>query len=200
MSPVVVADSGKNVKIFVLDTNVLMHDPTALFKFQEHHVYLPMTVLEELDNAKLGVSEVARNVRQTNRFIDELLTAQKQVVIEEGLQLNQFSAAEEPFKCSGRLYFQTQAHGSNLPESLPGNKNDNSILNTIISLREEVGDHQIVLISKDINLRIKSAIIWGVISFAGRAIISGAHLMISLLKTRSTSNTEAASLLRRWSK
>ena len=159
MSPVVLADSGKNVKIFVLDTNVLMHDPTALFKFQEHHVFLPMTVLEELDNAKLGVSEVARNVRQTNRFIDELLTAQKQVVIEEGLQLNQFSAAEEPFKCSGRLYFQTEAHGSNLPESLPGNKNDNSILNTIISLREDIGDHQVILISKDINLRIKAAIL-----------------------------------------
>jgi len=159
MAPVVLADSGKNVKIFVLDTNVLMHDPTALFKFQEHHVYLPMTVLEELDNAKLGVSEVARNVRQTNRFIDELLTAQKQVVIEEGLQLNQFSAAEEPFKCSGRLYFQTQAHESRLPESLPGNKTDNSILNTVISLRDEVGDHQTILISKDINLRIKAAIL-----------------------------------------
>ena len=65
MSPVVFADSGVNSKIFVLDTSVLMHDPSALFKFQEHHVYLPMTVLEELDNAKIGVSEVARNLRQT---------------------------------------------------------------------------------------------------------------------------------------
>ena len=65
MSPVVLADSGVNSKIFVLDTNLLMHDPSALFKFQEHHVYRPMTVLEELDNAKIGVSEVARNLRQT---------------------------------------------------------------------------------------------------------------------------------------
>jgi PhoH-like ATPase len=159
MPPLVLADSGPEVKIFVLDTNVLMHDPSALFKFQEHHVYLPMTVLEELDNAKLGVSEVARNVRQTNRFIDELLTAQEQVVIEEGLQLSNFTPAEEPFKCSGRLFFQTQAHGSNLPESLPGNKNDNSILNTIIALKEQVDDHEIVLISKDINLRIKATIL-----------------------------------------
>jgi PhoH-like ATPase len=151
MSPVVLADSGPDIKIFVLDTNVLMHDPSALFKFQEHHVYLPMTVLEELDNAKLGVSEVARNVRQTNRFIDELLNAQKEIIIEQGLQLNQFSAAEEPYKCS--------AHGSNLPESLPGNKNDNSILNTIISLKDEVRNHEIVLISKDINLRIKATIL-----------------------------------------
>ena len=99
MSPVVLPESGNETKIFVLDTNVLMHDPSALFKFQEHHVYLPMTVLEELDNAKLGVSEVARNVRQTNRFIDELLTRQKDLVIDEGLQLNQYVAAEEPFKC-----------------------------------------------------------------------------------------------------
>ena len=165
MSPVVLADSDENRKIFVLDTNVLMHDPSALFKFQEHHVYLPMTVLEELDNAKIGVSEVARNVRQTNRFIDELLTSQKQLVIEEGLQLNQFSAADEPFKCNGRLFFQTEAHGPRLPKSLPGNKNDNSILNTILALKEDTsgkegnGDHEIVLISKDINLRIKATIL-----------------------------------------
>ena len=159
MSPVVLPESGNEAKIFVLDTNVLMHDPSALFKFQEHHVYLPMTVLEELDNAKLGVSEVARNVRQTNRFIDELLTRQKDLVIDEGLQLNQYVAAEEPFKCSGRLFFQTRAHEGKLPKSLPGNKNDNSILNTIIALKEAIHDHQIVLISKDINLRIKATIL-----------------------------------------
>jgi PhoH-like ATPase len=159
MSPVVLADSSADCKIFVLDTNVLMHDPTALFKFQEHHVFLPMTVLEELDNAKLGVSEVARNVRQTNRFIDELLTAQKDGVIEEGLRLSQFNADDEPFRCSGRLFFQTQAHGSSLPKSLPGNKNDNSILNTIISLEKDIPEREIVLISKDINLRIKAAIL-----------------------------------------
>ncbi len=159
MSPIVLAESGTENKIFVLDTNVLMHDPSALFKFQEHHVFLPMTVLEELDNAKLGVSEVARNVRQTNRFIDELLTAQQAVVIEEGLELSQFKPAEEPYKCSGRLFFQTQAHGSNLPESLPGNKNDNSILDTIMSLKQEIRDREIILISKDINLRIKAAIL-----------------------------------------
>ncbi len=159
MSPVVLADSGPAVKIFVLDTNVLMHDPSALFKFQEHHVYLPMTVLEELDNAKVGVSEVARNVRQTNRFIDELLTAQKEVIIDQGLQLSRFTAAEEPFKCSGRLFFQTQAHDADLPKSLPGNKNDNSILNTIMALKQEISSHEITLISKDINLRIKAAIL-----------------------------------------
>ena len=61
-------------RLFILDTNVLMHDPTALFRFKEHDIFLPMMVLEELDNNKKGRSEVARNARQTSRFIDELIT------------------------------------------------------------------------------------------------------------------------------
>ena len=60
-------------RIYVLDTNVLMHDPTALFRFEEHDVFLPMTVLEELDAAKKGTSEVSRNARQVSRFINELI-------------------------------------------------------------------------------------------------------------------------------
>lgn len=159
MSPLNLGNSDQDCKIFVLDTNVLMHDPSALFRFHEHHIYLPMTVLEELDNAKIGVSEVARNVRQTNRFIDELMTADKQQSIEQGLQLSQFSPAEEPLKSSGRLFFQTQAHEQNLPKSLPGNKNDNSILSTIMALKDSFKDREIVLISKDINLRIKATIL-----------------------------------------
>ena len=59
-------------RLYVLDTNVLMHDPTALFKFEEHDVFLPMQVIEELDNAKKGTSEVSRNARQASRFLDEL--------------------------------------------------------------------------------------------------------------------------------
>lgn len=159
MSPVVLTNSDKDCKIFVLDTNVLMHDPSALFKFHEHHIYLPMTVLEELDNAKLGVSEVARNVRQSNRFIDELLNAEDQLVINEGLKLNHFAAAEEPYKCSGRLFFQTQAHDQSLPKSLPGSKNDNSILGTILALKQSLPESEITLVSKDINLRIKATIL-----------------------------------------
>jgi PhoH-like ATPase len=159
MSPIVLVNSAKDCKIFVLDTNVLMHDPSALFKFQEHHIYLPMTVLEELDNAKLGVSEVARNVRQTNRFIDELLNTEDQLVINEGLRLNHFAPAEEPYKCSGRLFFQTQAHDQSLPKSLPGSKNDNSILGTILALKQSLPETEVTLVSKDINLRIKATIL-----------------------------------------
>ena len=57
-------------KLFVLDTNVLMHDPTSLFRFEEHDVFLPIMTLEELDNNKKGLSEVARNARQQEAFND----------------------------------------------------------------------------------------------------------------------------------
>ena len=63
------------VKLFVLDTNVLMHDPTSLFRFEEHDVYLPMVTLEELDDNKKGMSEVARNARQASRFLDEIVSS-----------------------------------------------------------------------------------------------------------------------------
>src|SRR5574341_1227091 len=61
-------------KLFVLDTNVLMHDPACLFRFEEHDVYLPMGTLEELDNHKKGISDVARNARQASRFLDEIVS------------------------------------------------------------------------------------------------------------------------------
>src|SRR4051812_1411133 len=61
-------------KLFVLDTNVLMHDPTSLFRFEEHDVFLPMITLEELDGHKKGMSEVARNARQVSRELDGLAT------------------------------------------------------------------------------------------------------------------------------
>ena len=76
--------STDSKRLFILDTNVLMHDPTALFRFQEHDVYLPMVVLEEMDAGKKGVSEVARNVRQVSRFLDELMQSAGTDNIETG--------------------------------------------------------------------------------------------------------------------
>src|SRR5512146_1661485 len=67
------ARPGKQRRLYVLDTNVLMHDPTAIFRFQEHDIFLPMVVLEELDAGKKGVSEAARNVRQVSRFLDDMM-------------------------------------------------------------------------------------------------------------------------------
>ena len=61
-------------KLFVLDTNVLMHDPTSLFRFEEHDLFIPMATLEELDGNKRGMSEVSRNARQASRFLDEIVS------------------------------------------------------------------------------------------------------------------------------
>lgn len=139
-------------RLFILDTNVLMHDPTAMFRFQEHFVYLPMVVLEELDAAKKGLSEVARNVRQVSRFLDELINTQ--VNIEEGVPLSR-----DEHK-AGRLFFQTKVFPSDLlPETLPGNRPDHSLLNTAIALQRAHPERRVTLVSKDINLRIKAHVL-----------------------------------------
>lgn len=145
-------------KLFVLDTNVLMHDPAALFHFQEHNIFIPMIVLEELDHAKRGVTEVARNVRQVSRFIDDLLKGTNQDDIKEGLPLSQLqSSGQKENALEGRLYFQTRQMASSLPDSMPGSLADNSILSIVLALTAEYPDTQIILVSKDINMRIKAA-------------------------------------------
>src|SRR6184192_2504221 len=79
-------------KLFVLDTNVLMHDPTSLFRFEEHDVFLPMVTLEELDDNKKGMSEVARNARQASRFLDDIVSQEGD--IEKGYSLRARSNGE----------------------------------------------------------------------------------------------------------
>lgn len=147
-------------RLFILDTNVLMHDPMALFRFQEHDVYLPMIVLEEMDAGKKGLSEVARNVRQVSRFIDELMQNTGTDDIEKGIPLNTRGLIEEiDNNGGGRLFFQTHTLNSSLPDALPGDKPDNNILATALALQNEHPDLTVTLVSKDINLRIKAAVV-----------------------------------------
>ena len=133
-------------RLFVLDTNVLMHDPTALFRFQEHDVFLPMVVLEELDAGKKGVTEVARNVRQVNRFLDELTCDASHDDIERGLQLSQrpFDMNGHGLDSSGTLYLQTRSMPFELPAALPGNVPDNNILGTALSLQQEHPEARVI--------------------------------------------------------
>ncbi len=144
-------------RIYVLDTNVLMHDPTAIYRFEEHDVFLPMTVLEELDAGKKGTSEVARNARQVSRFINELIETNGSEHIERGLKL--LRPKELKLRKSGqigRLLFQTSTAlptGTKL-KAIP----DNQILASILVLRELNPQASVVLVSKDINLRIKATI------------------------------------------
>lgn len=143
-------------RLFVLDTNVLMHDPMAIFRFDEHDVYLPMVVLEELDAHKTGLSEVARNVRQVNRLLVEMTTHATQADITAGIPIKMQQASEIK---AGKLHFQTDDFKIFLPETLPGNKADNTILGTVLALKEKYQDREITLVSKDINLRIKAGIL-----------------------------------------
>ncbi|MCI0668440.1 MAG: PhoH family protein [Methylococcaceae bacterium] len=149
-------------KLFVLDTNVLMHDPASIFRFQEHHIFIPMIVLEELDRSKKGASEVARNARQASRFFDELVASSsaEPVRIEAGIPITNLSNHAVPNSGnSGRLFFQTRRMAALLPESLPGDMPDHSILATVLSLIKEQPEVQVILVSKDINLRIKATIL-----------------------------------------
>ena len=140
-----------DTKLFVLDTNVLMHDPTSLFRFEEHDVYLPMVTLEELDANKKGMSEVARNARQASRFLDELLSHAGHD-IDSGIELSAHGAKE----ATGRLFLQTNAISGELPASLATSKPDNQILGVVRHLAEAQSKRQVILVSKDINMRIKA--------------------------------------------
>ena len=146
-------------KLFVLDTNVLMHDPAAIFRFQEHDLFIPMIVLEELDHAKKGLTEVARNARQVSRFLDELIRDANQQTLNDGLPLSRIEHGPkvDVIKDVGRLYFQTSDMTALLPESMPGNIVDNSILKIVLALTKEMQNTTIILVSKDINMRIKAA-------------------------------------------
>ena len=147
-------------RLFVLDTNVLMHDPTAIYRFKEHDIFLPMEVLEELDRGKKGMSEVARNVRQVSRFLDDLMSGASKAEIDEGLPLPGPSNGGSGEETGGRLFFQTRHLAHTLPDSLPGHSPDNTILATTLALNGEYPQHEsVTLVSKDINLRIKAAVL-----------------------------------------
>jgi len=147
-------------RLFVLDTNVLMHDPAAIFRFEEHDIYLPMVVLEELDAHKKGLSEASRNVRQVSRFLDDMMRGASKEQIDHGLALpGTYSGNHGKKPSSGRLFFQTRQLSTTLPESLPGQGNDNAILAQTLALQKENANARVTLVSKDINLRIKASVL-----------------------------------------
>jgi PhoH-like ATPase len=151
-------NSNAGHKLFVLDTNILMHDPTAIYNFAEHDVYLPMVVLEELDDHKTGISELARNVRQTNRILVELMNNSTPAEVALGLPIPSYMDSTTNPK--GRLFFQTDEFEQAPLSTLPGHKVDNTILSTALGLQKKFAKQkQVVIVSKDINLRIKAGIL-----------------------------------------
>lgn len=141
-----------NSKLFILDTNVLMHDPTSMFRFQEHDIFITLTTLEELDNNKQGTTEVARNARQASRYLDELVNGANQHSMSTGIALNRTGQVA----AQGDILFQTTTFNSVLPANLATGKADNQILIALQELSKTHTDRPVILVSKDINMRIKA--------------------------------------------
>lgn len=150
-----------NIKrLFILDTNVLMHDPMALFNFDEHDLFIPMTVLEELDAGKKGISEVARNVRETNRLMDKIIDGADFETIRKGLALENIHPRKNDDNASlhlGKLFFETEILKAELPTNIPSHKADNQILQTGLALKAKFPERNVTLVTKDINMRIKAS-------------------------------------------
>ncbi|WP_319381665.1 PhoH family protein [Thiomicrorhabdus sp.] len=150
--------TNEHRRLFILDTNVLMHDPMALFNFEEHDIFISMTVLEELDAGKKGMSEVSRNVRETNRLIDQIISDATFEDIKNGLSLERIHPNPNQDDLHlGKLFFETEPLVAELPASLPSHKADNHILQTGLALKEKYNKRNVTLVTKDINMRIKSS-------------------------------------------
>lgn len=142
--------ANNNPRVYVLDTNVLIHDPTAMLNFEEHHVVIPMTVLEELDHLKSGKPAVAVECRQAIRLIDQLIGDSSPDEIEQGVPILRVDG-----NYLGHLSIALQLNGE-MVKRLPNTINDNRIINLLAILQEDYPEHDVVLVSKDINLRIKA--------------------------------------------
>lgn len=138
-------------KLFVLDTNVMLHDPSCFFRFEEHDVYLPLITLEELDAHKKGTTETARHGRQVSRLLDQLINKASND-IDKGIPLTTSENSDH----LGKLYFQTQFIPVELPASLASDKADNQILGIVNALQQMELKRSVILVSKDINMRIKA--------------------------------------------
>jgi len=138
----------------VLDTNVLMHDPTSIFRFEEHDVYIPWRRFEELDNHKKGMSEVSRNARQASRYLDGMITR----LDERHHGRHPAPACTETRSATGRaLPARPRAIDGELPGAPPsGPKRHTRYSRWSSTCRRSIPRRHVVLVSKDINMRIKA--------------------------------------------
>ncbi|KJZ07194.1 MULTISPECIES: PhoH family protein [Halomonas] len=139
----------KATRLYVLDTNVLIHDPSALYQFEEHEVVIPMTVLEELDKHKNGIREIARTARQVSRTLSDLTANVDIDQIRQGIPITRVSGPD------GRLRLLCYSDLT-LPDNLEDSP-DNRLLGETCRLRQERPDASVILVTKDINLRVKAA-------------------------------------------
>lgn len=142
----------KDIKIYVLDTNILLHDPTAFLNFEEHDVVIPMTVLEELDHIKDKHKDVSRDARVAIRSLEDLLKDSSPEQMLQGVDLPSYGDEKQ----RGRLFIVNDHHISDQIPGLPGGENDHLIINTALFLQREKAPTKVVLVTKDINMRLKA--------------------------------------------
>ncbi|SDJ58899.1 PhoH-like ATPase [Ferrimonas sediminum] len=140
-------------KRFVLDTNVLLHEPLAIYSFQEHDVVIPMTVLEELDQIKDRRKDISRDARVAIRTLEDCLVDASPEEILQGVLLNHPNAPDDELGTLS-IFPDHQIQFAN-PVALPGDNNDNLIINSALYLQQQ-SDDEIVLVTKDINMRLKA--------------------------------------------
>ena len=143
-------NSSNQPILYVLDTNVLIHDPNALLNFEEHHVAIPMTVLEELDKLKTGKQTIAAECRQAIRLIDQTLGDASPTDVEQGVPIQRGKSGPKGFLS---ILMSPRNEPNRL---LPENLNDNIIINQLLELRSRRQELDVVLVTKDINMRLEA--------------------------------------------
>ncbi|MPW31960.1 AAA family ATPase [Agarivorans sp. B2Z047] len=143
-----------NSKIYVLDTNVLLHDPLAVYAFEEHRIVVPMTVLEELDNIKDRKKDVSRDARLAIHALEKLINGASPELVQEGVEIeHEGSGTIGTLSIFADYQLLKDTSGS---EWMPMDGPDNVIINSALFLQRQYTPHEVVLVTKDINMRLKA--------------------------------------------
>ncbi len=133
------------MKHFILDTNVLLYDPHAVFKFEENEIIIPITVIEEIDRFKKDMNETGRNARQISRILDDF---RKMGSLAKGIDLDSGGNL--------RVELYNTELSKLLPPELSEQRGDNRILAVAMDIKNRNGRAPVILVTKDTNLRIKA--------------------------------------------
>lgn len=139
-------------KLFVLDTNILLHEPLAIYSFKEHDVVIPMTVLEELDRIKDSKRDVARDARVAIRALEHLFHDATPEEITEGIPLSKQEGA------TGTISILADYELDETVKAFTDKEGDNRILNAVLYLQAQRTPRAVVLVTKDINMRLRAKV------------------------------------------
>ena len=146
--------SNADTRIYVLDTNILLHEPLAFLSFKENDVVVPMTVLEELDYIKDSKKDVARDARVCIRAMEDLLRDASPDEMLAGVPLSGFGAGEN--RPTGTLSIYADLNMTESQQIFASDENDNRIINVALHLQTVFASQEVVLVTKDINMRLKA--------------------------------------------